>query len=77
MRYWLHWHNIKHEICRRFDMAILKLATKLPGQLRMWVVVDSANTAIFDLYPRADGYAGPDGLTFKEIYDGACRSKNL
>lgn len=72
MSYWLHWHNIKYEISKRFDQVLLKIATKLPGRLRMWVVVDSANTSI-RLHPRVDGYAGPDGLNFNQIYDGAER----
>lgn len=73
MTYWLHWHNIKHEITRRGDMALLSLARVLPGRLRTWVVVDSANVSIFQLHPRPDGYAGPDGLTYSHIYDGALR----
>ena len=73
MRYWMHWHNVRYEAGKRVDRLYLKLARHMPGKLRMWVVVDAANTAIFDIHPRPDGYAGPDGLTFSEICDGAIR----
>lgn len=66
---------MKYEFNKRLDRLYLMIATKLPGRLRMWVVVDSANTSIFNLHPRADGYAGPDGLDFNQIYDGALRRR--
>lgn len=71
--YRLHLHNAVYEITKTADSLLLKLATKLPGRLRMWVVVDSANESIFNIHPRKDGYAGPDGLDYKQIYDGALR----
>lgn len=70
MHYWTHWHNIRYEIDKRVDRLSLTIAHRLPGRLRMWVVVDSTNAAR-RLYPHHTGYAGPDGLTYKEIYDGA------
>ena len=73
MRYWMQPIHLRYEIGKRLDDVFRRLARRLPARLRVWVVVDSANTAIFDLHPRADGYAGPDGLTFSEIYDGAQR----
>ncbi len=77
MKYWLCLFNIKYEIGRQFDFALFRVATKLPGRLRMWVVIDSANESIFKLHPRPDGYAGPDGLDFKQIYDGALRTTKV
>lgn len=74
MRYWTRKHNILYEINKRKERFYLWLATKMSGDLRKWVVVDSTNTAR-DLYPDEDGYAGPDGLGFQEIYDGAIRQK--
>ncbi len=74
MRYWTHWHNIRYEIDKRVDRLSLAIAYRLPGRLRMWVVVDSTNEAR-RLYPHPTGYAGPDGLTYKEIHDGALRRK--
>lgn len=59
------WERWRDELC-------LAVARRLPGRLRMWVVVDSTNTAI-ELYPRPDGYAGPDGVTYSMIHDGALR----
>lgn len=38
----------------------------------MWVVVDATNTAR-NLYPDPSGYAGPDGLDYRHIHDGALR----
>lgn len=73
-RYWTRWHNVRHEIDRKLDGLLLTVAHRMPARLRMWVVVDSTNTAR-RLYPEPDGYAGPDGLTFKHIYDGALRTK--
>lgn len=72
MRNW-YLHTFRYEINKRLDLLYLKAARVMPGRLRMWVVVDSANTAIFEVHPRPDGYAGPDGLDYKQIYDGACR----
>jgi hypothetical protein len=70
---YLRMHTIKYEVNKRVDNMLLKIARHMPARLRMWVVVDSANTSIFHIHPREDGYAGPDGLTFREIYDGALR----
>jgi hypothetical protein len=77
MSYWLHWHNIRYEIVEKRIKTNLCMwiARHLPRQVRMWVVVDSANVSILRLHPRPDGYAGPDGLTFKEMYDGAMRER--
>jgi hypothetical protein len=74
MRYWTHWHNVRYEINRRIERALLAVACRLPSALRMWVVVDATNTAR-NLYPDATGYAGPDGLGYSEIYDGALRRR--
>lgn len=74
MRYWMHWHNVRYEIGKRVDRLLLDIACNMPARLRMWVVVDSTNTAR-KLYPDVDGYTGPDGLGYAEIYDGACRKK--
>jgi hypothetical protein len=73
VEYWRHWHNVRYGADKRLDRLALNVARRLPGRLRMWVVVDSANTSIFELHPRPDGYAGPDGLTYAHIYDGARR----
>ena len=70
LSYWRHWHNIRYEVGKRVDFFCLWLARKMPAKLRMWVVVDSTNTARL-LYPTVDNYAGPDGLAYKHIYDGA------
>jgi hypothetical protein len=70
MRYWLHGHNVRHEIGRRADNALLKIAYRMPRRLRMWAVVVATNEAR-KLYPHPSGYAGPDGLTYAEIHDGA------
>jgi len=77
MSYWRHWHNVRYEIVEKRIKTNLCLwiARHLPRQVRLWVVVDSANESIFNVHPRPDGYAGPDGLTFAEIYDGAIRAK--
>jgi hypothetical protein len=60
---------------KRIDNALLWLAARLPGRLRMWVVVDATNTAR-RLHPDPTGYAGPDGLGYKEIHDGALRGRD-
>lgn len=73
MTHWMHWHNVRYEADKRLDRFALWIAHRMPGRLRKWVVVSSANESIFNLHPRPDGYAGPDGLTFSEIYDGAVR----
>jgi hypothetical protein len=72
MRYWLHLHNLRYEAGKRLDSACLWLAGRMPNRLRMWTVVDATNTAR-RLYPDPTGYAGPDGLGYKEIHDGALR----
>lgn len=70
----LRWHNLRYEFDKRLDKLCLWLATLFPARLRMWVVVDSTNTAR-RLYPEPDGYAGPDGLGYRHIYDGARRER--
>lgn len=74
MSYWTHWHNIRHEIDKRIDRLYLNLADRMPRRLRVWVVAYSTNEAR-KLYPSLDGYAGPDGLGYKEIFDGARKAK--
>lgn len=71
--YWSHWHNVRYEMRRRVERACLWIAHRMPGELRMWVVVDSTNTAR-QMYPDPTGYAGPDGLDFCHIHDGALRT---
>ncbi len=74
MRYWTYWHNIRYEMSKRVERICLTIACHLPTEIRKWVVVDSTNEAR-RLYPDPTGYAGPDGLTYKEIYDGARRTR--
>lgn len=74
MTYWLRRHNVVYELGKRLDRACLWLAHRMPARLRMWVVVDSTNVAR-GLHPDPTGYAGPDGLEYRHIYDGALRSK--
>jgi hypothetical protein len=74
MRYWTHRHDVRYEIGKRGDRACIWLAHRMPARLRLWVVVDSTNVAR-NLYPHPTGYAGPDGLTYREIHDGALREK--
>lgn len=74
MRYWLHWHNWRYEATKRVERFWLWLACRLPGDLRMWVVVDATNRAR-EMYPHPSGYAGPDGLGYSEIWDGARRER--
>lgn len=76
LRYWSHWHNVRYEIDKSIDRLCQNVAYNMPRRLRMWVVVDSTNEAR-RLYPEVDGYIGPDGLGFKEIYHGALRSKEV
>jgi hypothetical protein len=75
MNYWLQFHNIRYEVCKRIERLGLSVARRLPAQIRKWVVVDSTNTAR-RLYPDPDGYAGPDGLEYRHIYDGALRERH-
>jgi hypothetical protein len=75
LTYYMHWHNIRYEIGKRVERFWMWVARHMPRELRMWVVVDSANYSIFNLHPRPDGYAGPDGLDYQQIYDGARREK--
>lgn len=75
MTYWTHWHNIRYELNKRVERLCLWIAHRMPGQLRVWVVVDSTNTAR-RLYPHPTGYAGPDGLGYSEIHDGALRRRD-
>ncbi len=65
-------YDMKYEIDKRMDRIALWIAHRLPARLRMWVVVSATNEAR-RLYPHENGYAGPDGLGYKEIYDGALR----
>lgn len=76
LQYWSHWHNVRYEINKRIDRLYLKVARNMPGRLRMWIVVDSTNEARL-LFPETDGYAGPDGLGYEEIYHGALRGKEV
>jgi hypothetical protein len=57
MAYWMHRHNWRYEIAKRLDKFYLAVAILMPRRLRMWVVVDSTNTAR-RLYPDPTGYAG-------------------
>jgi hypothetical protein len=57
----------------RGENAISWLARRLPRRLRIAVVVNAAADASD---PRRggryrEGYAGPDGLTYADLYDGA------
>lgn len=72
MRYWTHWHNVRYEMSKRVERVLLAIAHRMPARLRVWVVVDSTNVAR-ELHPHPTGYAGPDGLGYAEIYDGAMR----
>lgn len=76
IRYYFHWHNIRYELNKRLDRIYLRIAIKMPSRLRMWVVVDSTNTAR-RMFPdeKVPDYAGPEGLGYKEIYHGALREK--
>lgn len=71
--YWAHLHNWRYEMRKRVEKSCLWLAYRMPAELRKWVVVDATNEAR-KLYPHPTGYAGPDGLGYEEIYDGAQRS---
>jgi hypothetical protein len=64
----------RYKLDKRLDKFCLWLAIRMPNRLRMWVVVDSTNTAR-KMYPHPTGYAGPDGLGYSEIYDGSRRQK--
>lgn len=74
MRYWTRPVHVRYEIGKRIERLCLWIACRLPAQIRLWVVVDSTNVAR-QLYPDPTGYAGPDGLTYKEIHDGALRKR--
>lgn len=63
-------YDIRYKIDKRLEGFYLWLAGRMPARLRMWAVVVSTNEAR-RLYPDSTGYAGPDGLTYKEIHDGA------
>ncbi len=65
-------YDWKYEIGKRKERFWMALAYRLPAQLRKWVVVHATNEAR-RLYPHSTGYAGPDGLGYNEIYDGALR----
>lgn len=74
--YWAHWHNWKYEAWKRVDRACLWFAHRASGRLRMWFVVDATNTAR-RMYPDPEmpDFAGPDGLTYSHIHDGALREE--
>lgn len=72
MSYWAHAHNWRYEAHKRVERACLWLAHRMPAELCKWVVVDATNRAR-EMYPHPTGYAGPDGLGYREIYDGARR----
>ncbi len=76
MRYWFHWHNIRYEFDKRIERFWMAVASHLPRQLCKWVVVQATNEAR-RLYPHPTGYAGPDGLEYKQIYHGALRSRSI
>lgn len=71
--YWRRRHNLLYEAGKRLDRLCLNVAHRAPARLRLWFVVDSTNAARV-LYPDPSGYAGPDGLGYTEIYDGARRT---
>lgn len=75
MSYWIHWHNLRYEVSKRVDRTLLAAARRMPARLRMWAVVVSTNTAR-ELYPHPTGYAGPDGLGYREIHDGALGTRS-
>lgn len=72
--YWMRGHNLRYEAHKRVERACLAIAVKLPREIRRWVVVDATNVAR-RLYPHPTGYAGPDGLGYSEIHDGATRRR--
>lgn len=72
MSYWRHWHNWRYEASKWLDEICLAVACRLPGRIRMWVVVNATNIAR-ELYPDPTGYIGPEGLGYEHIYDGALR----
>ncbi len=74
MRYWTRPVHLRYEAHKRVERLCLWIAHRLPGQLRMWVAVDATNVAR-RLYPHPTGYAGPDGLGYEEIHDGALREQ--
>lgn len=74
VRYWVQPSNIRYEVSKRVERVCLAIAMRLPTEVRKWVVVDATNEAR-RLYPEPDGYAGPDGLGYAEIYDGAVRRR--
>lgn len=65
----------RYRLLRRREKFALWLACRMPGWLRVGVVVDATNTAR-RLYPDATGYAGPDDLGYPEIHDGALRRRS-
>lgn len=75
MRYWTRPVHLRYEAHKRVERFYLWLAARMPAKLRMWAVVVSTNEAR-RLYPHPSGYAGPDGLTYKEIHDGALGVKS-
>lgn len=73
MPYWLRLESLRYEAGKRLDRLCLAVACRAPARLRTWFVVDATNEAR-TLYPDPTGYAGPDGLGYCEIYDGARRT---
>lgn len=64
----------RYSLDKRLDRLALWLAVHMPARLRIWVVVDSTNAAR-RMYPDPSGYAGPDGLGYEHIHDGALRRR--
>lgn len=64
----------RSDVQRRVDDAASAIARRLPRRLRAAVVTDACIVAR-DLYPDPDGYAGPDGLGYAELWDGANRRR--
>ncbi len=60
----------RHDLDVWLDKRAMIVAGHLPRRLRVWAVVNATNEAR-QLYPDPMGYAGPDGLSYQEIYDGA------
>lgn len=70
-------YTFKYELGKRVDRLLLWCAVRMPKRLRMWVVVDATNVARrLHPHPSDPGYAGPEGLGYSEIYDGALRQRS-
>jgi len=66
--------ELRYETDKRIERFCMWLAHRMPARLRMWAVVDATNEAR-RLYPHPTGYAGPDGLGYAHIHDGALRRR--